>query len=242
MNNAYLDPIIIILAFMMGILHARHKYRIKYQKEITSDLEIKMGKYVDFMLITIGAIPILVTIFMIFYVTFSFFIGHIARGFETSMTPTLVEGDYSFEKTVFFGGNPKRCDIIAFVPPYEKISNVPLAVFKKFIGLHIHIVAFEKRVIGLPGEKVLIKPDETGKSTVYINGKKLNEKYIITDPNNYCAKLTYGPYVVPKDSYFMLGDNREESYDSRNFGFVKRDRFISKAVFVIYPFNKIRWL
>lgn len=198
----------------------------------------KLGPKQFFDTVLFGLVVGLIIVFMI-----GFFIGYKRVVVMCSMNPTLIEGDNIFvEKTTMFFNAPKRGDIMVFPLPYKNISNDPLAVFKRLTGFHCHDLTVIKRIVGLPGDKIIIKPDENNRSTVYINGKKLNEKYILTNPNNIMSHMVYGPYVVPKNSYFMLGDNRDDSTDSRDWGFVKRDRFLGKAAFVFYPFNRIKRL
>lgn len=130
-----------------------------------------------------------------------------------SMIPTISPGEkiiatrfaYSGEKT------PQRGDIVVFrYPDNEEIIYV-------------------KRVIGIPGDEILI---ENGK--VYINGIKLDEPYLVSQTEG-----NYGPYEVPEGHYFMMGDNRNNSEDSRFWfnKFVKEDKILGK-VFVKYGFNK----
>lgn len=88
-----------------------------------------------------------------------------------------------------------------------------------------------KRIIGLPGEEVEIVDGVT-----YINGKQLNESYINFDGGSY------GPYVVPEGEYFMMGDNRPNSLDSRfELGTVPRENIIGKAFSIVWPAKHARW-
>lgn len=84
-----------------------------------------------------------------------------------------------------------------------------------------------KRVIGLPGESV-----EARDGDIYINGKKLNEKY------GYSKTADFDEVKVGKDEYFVLGDNRSDSLDSRAFGCFNEKNIKGKASFTIYPFDR----
>jgi signal peptidase I len=113
---------------------------------------------------------------------------------------------------------PQRGDIIVFpFPDDEKVD-------------------FIKRIIGLPGETI-----EGKDGYVYIDGKKMKEPYVTSLLDN-----DFGPYKVPKNSYFMMGDNRDISEDSRYWDnkFVKKSKIIGKALFR-YPdfrwFHKINY-
>ena len=92
-----------------------------------------------------------------------------------------------------------------------------------------------KRLIGLPGETLELRP-EAGLSYVYINGKRLDEPYI--DKNRReCGETQTFP--VPEGHYFMMGDNRSQSCDSREWGSVPRDNLIGKVFATYWPPNRI---
>lgn len=174
-----------------------------------------------------------------------FFVGEIRWIPSGSMKPTLLEGDRIFvERVSRFFESPKRGDIMVFYPPMVKLSSTPLAVFERLTGFFCKDVAYIKRVIGLPGDKIVIKPDAEGKYAVYVNGKMLEEKYIMDDYDYIpCSEAMYcGPFTVPKDNYFMLGDNRGNSQDSRFWGFLPKERFIGRAVFLFWPFTRFHKL
>ncbi len=125
-----------------------------------------------------------------------------------SMLPTLEVNDrLMVDKLSYHWSNPERGDIVVFSPTEElKRRNLK--------------DTFIKRVIGLPGEKVEIK-----EGRVYVSERLLQEKYID-------EKLVYqwGPVTVPSNSYLVMGDNRDNSYDSRYWGFVPRNNILGKAV------------
>jgi signal peptidase I len=118
---------------------------------------------------------------------------------------------YSY-KTVVPLGSPERGDIVVFMFPEDETKD------------------FIKRAIGLPGDTV-----EVRNKRVLINGEPLQEPYTQhVDPNMAGhPRDNLGPLTVPPDSYFVMGDNRDQSLDSRFWGFVKRDKIKGKA-FIIY--------
>lgn len=171
-----------------------------------------------------------------------FFIGEIRWIPSGSMHPTLMEGDRVFvERVSRFYATPKRGDIMVFYPPSVILKYDFTSVFERLTGFFCKDIAYIKRVVGMPGDKILIKSDADGKYAVYVNGKKLEEDYILDDydyiPCN--EKMYCGPFTVPKDNYFMLGDNRGNSQDSRFWGFLPKDRFIGRAVVLFWPLNRI---
>ena len=183
-----------------------------------------------------------------------FFIAELRWIPSGSMKPTLLEGDRivvekltKFPNIVSmhkFENTPKRGDIMIFYPPFVKLKTTPWAVFSRLTGFFCKDVAYIKRVIGLPGEKFQIKQESNGIFRVYINDIPLMEEYIMSEYDfNKCRENMYcGPFVIPEGEYFMMGDNRGNSQDSRYWGTLPQDRFIGRAVFVFWPLNRIKIL
>jgi signal peptidase I len=175
---------------------------------------------------------------IIFVLVFTSYIAQATQVPTESMKPTILVGDHFFlDKFTFPANYPaairpylphrsiKRLDIIAFKSPTE--GNIP----------------FVKRVIGMPGDTVEVR----GKA-VYINGKKLDEPYKIhVDSTTYSSDTwtpeelkirdNFGPVSVPRDDYFVMGDNRDNSNDSRYWGFVTWDEIIGKPLFVYWSYE-----
>lgn len=136
----------------------------------------------------------------------------------SSMQVTLADGDQVLvDKLTYRFREPQRFDIIAFPYRYEQDTY------------------YVKRIIGLPGEKVRI--DAQG--TIFINDEALEEHYgieTIIQPG-----YAYTPKILAEDEYFVLGDNRNDSVDSRfaSVGYVRRPEIIGRVFFRIYPFSSI---
>ena len=107
--------------------------------------------------------------------------------------------------------NPKRQQIIVFEAPPQAAPNED----------------FIKRVIGLPGDTVEVK-----RGVVFVNGKKLDEPYLNPLPDPNAPQENTGPFHVPSRSYFVMGDNRDDSDDSRYWGFVPRANLIGTPLFI----------
>ena len=173
-----------------------------------------------------------------------FYAGEIRWIPSASMKPTFVEGDRVLvERFTRFYETPQRGDIMVFYPPQEHLKANPFAVFARLTGIFCNDIAYIKRVIALPGEKFEIKSNYDGSYDVYINDELLDEPYIM-DKFEYppCkGELICGPIVLGEDEYFMLGDNRGHSADSRYWGALKKERFIGKAKMLFWPFNHFQY-
>ena len=182
-----------------------------------------------------------------------FFVAEIRWIPSGSMHPTLIEGDRIIvERFSRFYSTPKRGDIMVFYPPSTKLSNRFIPTLVRLTGIFCKDVAYIKRVVGVPGDKVEIKFENDGSAYVYINDKKYKEDYIQSvyeyptcpPPNmNELFLLSdqvmkCGPFKLGKDEYFMMGDNRGNSQDSRYWGKLKEDRFIGRATYVFWPIKR----
>jgi signal peptidase I len=132
-----------------------------------------------------------------------------------SMWATLDNNDYLIANKIDYRLHaPQRGDIIILRPPTDNSTD------------------FIKRIIALPGERILIS-----QGFVYINGHKLDEPYL---PEEWTQLDNWGGpdgTIVPPNDYFVMGDNRNRSQDSRIFGFIGRDRIDGRAWFRIWPLN-----
>jgi signal peptidase I len=129
------------------------------------------------------------------------------------MTPALADQERIFINKFVYRLEPiERGDVVVFWYPLDRTKS------------------FIKRVIGLPGDLVEIR-----KGRVFINGGELEERYV---PEEYADRSTYGPLTVPPNEYFVMGDHRISSNDSRIFGPVPGAFIYGKAVFAYWPMTQ----
>jgi len=134
----------------------------------------------------------------------------------TSMMPGLTDQERIFINKYTYklgAGSIEREDLVVFHYPYDPSQS------------------YIKRIIGLPGDSIEIRD-----GTVYVNGKQLDEPYV---PGEYRDHVPMPKELVPPDKYFVLGDHRSSSNDSRVWGFVDRGEIYGKAVFVYWPIERI---
>ncbi len=128
----------------------------------------------------------------------------------TSMLPRLEDRDRLFiNKFVYHISSIERGDVVVFHYPRDPAKS------------------YIKRVIALPGDRLRIDHGQ-----VWVNGKALAEKYV---PLMYRDTRSYAATIIPDDCYFVMGDHRSISSDSREFGFVERDLIYGKAEFIYWP-------
>ena len=149
-----------------------------------------------------------------------FFLGRPFTVSGASMYPTLHNGDRMVLSKV---GDIHRFDVVILKAPDENVEYI-------------------KRVIGMPGDTVEMKS-----GVLYINGKKVEQPFINTEVlakqtvfmDDFTLESLTGESKVPEGKYFVLGDNRGVSKDSRMIGFIDRLAIEGKAVFTIWPFGRI---
>ena len=131
----------------------------------------------------------------------------------TSMQPRLVDQERIFvNRFIYRFQDIDRGDVVVFWYPRDRSKS------------------FIKRVMGVPGDKVEIRY-----GTVYINGIRVNEPYLNPALKGY---KSFPPAMVPPGQYFVLGDHRNSSNDSRSWGFVAHDLIYGKAIFSYWPFSR----
>jgi signal peptidase I len=173
-----------------------------------------------------------------------------------SMKPTILEGDRVFVNKLAYDlkvpfttwhlaewSNPQRGDVVVFYSPYDEVRLV-------------------KRVVGVPGDTVELqndqlvingKPMEYGPLGVEVSGqlseaerqqslfateKLTGHSHAVMAIPGVAAKRSFGPVQVPEGQYFMMGDNRDNSFDSRYFGTVERKRIVGKATEVVLSVDR----
>jgi signal peptidase I len=167
-----------------------------------------------------------------------------------SMEQSLLVGDHLLVNKFVFGGRDSWYDRLL---PYREIRRGEIIVFKFPFDDHAHYV---KRVIGVPGDRIKIADQH-----VYVNGTPLSEPYKVHDPASYdpygdnfppasrhflqrnvrsewaeaiLSHVEGGELVVPPDKYFVMGDNRDHSWDSRYWGFVDREAVMGRPVLIYW--------
>lgn len=148
-----------------------------------------------------------------------------------SMEPTLSHGDYLILNKY---SDYEQFDIVVFTPPIEDEMTED-----------DEETLFIKRVIGVPGDAVEYRDD-----ALFINGEEIEENFLehssedetFYSSGNFSLEKLWGVNEVPAGQYFVLGDNRFNSKDSRNFGFIDEESIIGEVSLRYWPFEKIGWI
>ncbi|HEU4797291.1 MAG TPA: signal peptidase I [bacterium] len=142
----------------------------------------------------------------------------VAQAFQVeqySMEPTLLPHDRVLvDKFLYRLRQLKRGDVIVLRYPLNPTRN------------------YIKRIVALPGDRLEVKDGK-----LYVNGRMVREWYVNAAPQG-----NYGPLTVPQDSVFVMGDNRNNSEDSRSFGALKKDHIVGQAILIYWPPQRMRLL
>ncbi len=153
-------------------------------------------------------------IVIIFVLLFFIFVMGLQQVIGPSMNPTLNEGDIIITNK--------------FIYRFKSIERNDVVVISQDEKYMI------KRIVGLPGEKV-----EYQNNDVLINGKAYKETFTNSETEDFTIQ-DLGYDVIPEDMYLVLGDNREDSLDSRTFGLISKNQIIGKAWIKIWPISKMK--
>ena len=167
-----------------------------------------------------------------------------------SMMPTLLQGDYIFVKKYSYGlrlpvvekkvletGEPDRGDVVVFRLPSEPNVNY----IKRVIGLPGDEITYERHRLTVNGEPVAVSPNTSDGSSADQFVEQLGERQhaiLVTNPRN---SMRDGRYTVPEGHYFMMGDNRDNSRDSRFIGAIPETHLVGEAVRIWMHMDGLEW-
>jgi signal peptidase I len=163
-------------------------------------------------------------IFVLFARTFVFQQSKIPTG---SMENTLLVGDYILVNRFQYA--PTLFDWEQKILPIRKIQRGDVVVFKFPRQVEVDYI---KRVIGLPGDVIQVRGEQ-----VLVNNKPLSESYTVHKGG---MPSRFGPVRVPEGNYFMMGDNRDRSADSRTWGFVPQENLQGRAIIIWWSYDEDR--
>ena len=175
-----------------------------------------LRKIYSFLIDTLETILLVGAVFLVIYI-------FLFRPFEVkgdSMYPNFEDGEYVLTSLISLRfSEPKRGDVVVFKSPIEEDKD------------------FIKRVIGVPGDTVSITD-----GNVYVNGNFSDDNKFLSDsvetnPGSFLREG--GAVTVPQGQYFVMGDNRPYSSDSREWGFVEKKKIIGISFFVYWPLSKL---
>lgn len=191
---------------------SKEKETRKQQEEKETNIVKEIISWIIYFIIIIAATYLIVT-----------YVGQRTKVSGESMQPTLQDGDNLIvDKISYRFRDPERFEIIVFPYQYEDETY------------------YIKRIIGIPGDTIQIIQDEDG-VFVYINGERLGEDYINEEMDFARAGIAQEPITLGEDEYFVMGDNRNHSSDSRetNVGILKREDLVGRAWLRIWPLESI---
>jgi len=205
----------------------RHRHSRNPVDRLTRGLPDPLRVIVDWVVTIVGAVAIVLLV--------KAYVVNPYRIPSSSMEPTLhcaqpasgCEARFSdrvlANRFIYHLRDPRRGEIVVFETP--DAARVKCGAGGTFV----------KRIVGLPGETVEVRLQQ-GEGYVYVNGRKLDEPYV---NDGRRAVREFGPTKVAKNGYFMMGDNRSSSCDSRDWGSVPRGNLIGKVFATYWPPNRI---
>lgn len=215
--NIYLHKLLItIKSGVNSVSKKTQSDQTEVQSNDTVDIsEGKEGQCYSLKQLGRDIIEVVVPAVILFFFIHTFFLE--ARYVPSpSMVPTIeVQDRFLSNKTAYWFKKPQRYDIIIFKPPASAGAKED----------------FVKRIIGLPGETILVH-----NGVVYINGRPLEEPYITPDR---APVAEFGPYTIPDGNLFVMGDNRNNSQDSRYWGSLPIKNIKGKAWWRFWPLKRM---
>lgn len=170
----------------------------------------------------LSIVKYVLVLLVVFFFIYKYFYGPVMVEGD-SMEPTLADGDYIILNKF---SDIEQFDIVVFPPPDDQETQ------------------YIKRVIGMPGDRVEYHEDR-----LYINGDEVDELFLdnaeeteFYSSGDYSLLTLLGVEVVPAGQYFVLGDNRLNSRDSRSFGFIDEEAIIGKTALRYWPFDRIGFI
>ena len=181
------------------------------------------------------------------YIVLNYFVFSSPQVKQESMFPTIVNGERVFVLRPLLAGDYKYGDIITFEAPidnqnyFDDDSVFPVAQYETYTGIRNFLykvfdyqkVNYVKRVIGLPGDTIEIKDGK-----VYRNGEELQEDYVRPGNKTTSQVEKYSTVTVAEGTLYVMGDNREQSKDSRTFGCIPEERVNGKVTIRVWPLTK----
>lgn len=172
----------------------------------------------NFILEFVQSIVLALSVFVLLYL----FVAQPNQVKGSSMVPNFTDGEYLLtDKLTYQFSEPQRGDVVVFKAP----TTEPCAEDQ---------CEYIKRIIGLPGDKVMVKDNQ-----VYLNGQLLEQKFIpsdfVTEAGSYCQEGV--EVTVPQGKYLVFGDNRSHSRDGREFGPIDKGLIVGRAFFKYWPIN-----
>lgn len=185
-----------------------------------SYLEFQRGSIGEFVLEFFQSIVLALSVFVLIYL----FLAQPNEVKGLSMYPSFDNAEYLLtDKLSYQLREPKRGEVVVFKAP----ASEPCAEDQ---------CEYIKRVIGVPGDRVMIKANK-----VYINGKLIDQSFLpadlITEGGSFCQEGV--EITVPSGQYLVFGDNRQHSRDGREFGPIKKDLIVGRALFVYWPASRM---